>query len=83
LFFFAGFTSVKEIEKIINKLNDKFIYVTKAWNNNYKTLPNVKYLSRAHWGVRWTGVGREIPKLTFIKASLKEMDKKPEREIKR
>jgi len=70
-------------DKIINKLNEKFILVTKAWNQSYKTLPNTKYLSKAHWGIRWTGKGRTIPIMTFIKASLKEMNKKPEKESKR
>lgn len=70
-------------DKVINKLNDEFIYVTKAWNNNYKTLPNTKFLSRAHWGIRWTGEGRITPKLVFIKSSFKGLDKRAEKEVKR
>ena len=70
-------------DKIINKLNDDYIYVTKAWNNNYKTLPNTKFFSKAHWGIRWTGEGRTTPKLTFINASFKELNKKAEKETKR
>jgi len=70
-------------DKIINKTDDKFILVTKAWNQKYETLPNTKYLSRAHWGIRWTGKERKIPTLTFIKASLKEMEKQAEKETKR
>lgn len=72
----------KKTGKIINKTKDEFIIVTKAWNQEYKTLPNTKYISRAHWGIRWTGKGRKIPKMTFIKASFKEMNKKPEKELK-
>lgn len=70
-------------DKIINKTDEKFILVTKAWNQKYDTLPNTKYLSKAHWGIRWTGEGRKIPIMTFIKASLKEMNKLPEKETKR
>ncbi|MGY8909572.1 MAG: hypothetical protein ACKVIG_06900 [Flavobacteriales bacterium] len=70
-------------DKIINKLSDEFIYVTKAWNNNYKTLPNTKFLSKAHWGIRWAGKGKNIPKLTFIKASFKEFNKIAEKETNR
>ncbi|WP_163401311.1 hypothetical protein [Flavobacterium fluviatile] len=57
--------------------------MTKAWNQKYETLPNTKYLSKAHWGIRWTGEGRKSPIMTFIKASLKEMNKLPEKETKR
>ena len=73
----------KKSGKILNKTKDEFIIVTKAWNQQYKTLPNTKYISRAHWGIRWTGKGRKTQKVTFIKASFKEMNKRPEREIKK
>lgn len=66
--------------KIINKTEDDFIIVTKAWNQEYRTLPNTKYISRAHWGIRWVGIGRETPKLVFIKASLKSLRKRAEKE---
>ncbi|WP_350291887.1 hypothetical protein [uncultured Croceitalea sp.] len=69
--------------KVVNRTEENFIIVTKAWNQEYRTLPNTKYISRAHWGIRWTGKGRAIPKLTFIKASLKGLKKRPEKEIER
>lgn len=68
----GGKTGTKKSGKVINKLSDDFIYVTKAWNQEYKTLPGKKYLSRSHWGIRWTGIGRKIPKLVFVKASYKQ-----------
>ena len=69
--------------KIVNKTDEDFIIVTKAWNQEYRTLPNTSYVSRAHWGIRWTGKGRTEPKMTFIKASLKKLKKKAEKEIER
>jgi hypothetical protein len=76
------FGNIRE-NKIINKTDDKFILVTKAWNQKYETLSNTKYFSKAHWGIRWSGENRLIPKLTFVKASFKEMNKLPESETKR
>ena len=69
--------------KVINITKDEFIIVSKAWNEEYKTLPNTKYISREHWGIRWTGIGRTIAKITFIKTSFKEMNKKAGKEIER
>ncbi|SDY12732.1 hypothetical protein SAMN05444411_1324 [Lutibacter oricola] len=69
--------------KVINKTDHKIILVTKAWNQEYKTKPNTKFYSKAHWGIRWTGSGRTTPKITFIKGSLKGLNKPAEKEIKR
>lgn len=70
-------------DKVVNKTDSSFILVTKAWNQEYKSLPNTKFFSREHWAIRWSGVGRVIPKMTFIKASFKELNKQAEKEIKR
>jgi hypothetical protein len=69
--------------KIINETDHKIILVTKAWNQEYKTKPNIKFYSKAHWGIRWTGIGRTIPKISFIKGSLKGLNKQAEKETKR
>lgn len=67
--------------KVLNESDASFVFVSKAWNQEYETLPGVKYLCRAHWGIRWTGKGRTVPKLVFVKSSLKEMHKRPLREL--
>lgn len=69
--------------KVINETDQKIILVTKAWNQEYKTAPNTFFYSKPHWGIRWSGVGRTIPKVTFIKGSLKELNKPAEKEMKR
>jgi hypothetical protein len=69
--------------KIINETEYKVILVTKAWNQEYKTRPKTKFYSKEHWGIRWTGVRRQIPKVTFIKGSIKGLNKLAEKEIKR
>jgi hypothetical protein len=69
--------------KVINKTEFKVILVTKAWNQEYKTRPKTKFYSKDHWGIRWTGLGRKIPKVTFIKGSIKGLNKQAEKEIKR
>jgi hypothetical protein len=69
--------------KIINETEYKVILVTKAWNQEYKTKPKTTFYSKDHWGIRWTGVGRKIPIMTFIKSSIKGLNKPAEKEIKR
>jgi hypothetical protein len=69
--------------KIINETDQKLILVTKAWNQEYKTKPNTKFYSKGHWGIRWSGIGKKESKLTFIKGSIKELNKPAEKEIKR
>lgn len=76
-------TGTKKTDKIVNKTDNSFILVTKAWNQNYKTLPNTKFYSKPHWGIRWTGIGRTTPKMVFVKGAFKEMNKKAEKELKR
>jgi hypothetical protein len=69
--------------KIINETDQKLILVTKAWNQEYKTKPKTKFYSKDHWGIRWTGIGRKLPKVSFIKGSIKGINKLAEKEIKR
>lgn len=69
----------KDKNKIYNALDDGIIYVNKDWNQEYKTKEGTKFISRAHWGVRWTGKGRVKPKLVFVKSSLKQMTRKARR----
>jgi hypothetical protein len=37
--------------KIVHKTDEDVIIVTKAWKQEYRTLPNKSYVSRAHWGI--------------------------------
>ena len=76
-------TGTKKTDKIVNKTDNTFILVTKAWNQSYKTRPNIKFYSKPHWGIRWTGTGRATPKMVFVKGSFKEMNKEAEKELKR
>ena len=73
----------KKEGKVFNDTDQTIILVTKAWNQEYRTLPGKKFFSSPHWGIRWTGEGRTVSKLTFIKGSFKEINKPAEKEIKR
>lgn len=68
--------------KVLNKTDDTIIYITKAWNQEYKTKPGVQFFSKPHFGIRWTGEGRETPKLVWVKGSFKQLNKKAEKELK-
>lgn len=78
-----GKAGTRKDGKVINETDHTIILVTKAWNQEYRTLPGTKYFSRSHWGIRLTGEGRTVPKVTFIKGSFKEIHKSAEKETKR
>lgn len=65
----------KKGDQFLNRTNDNVILITKNWNTDYKTEPGTSFLSRSHWGIRWTGKGRSIPKLVYVQSSLKELNK--------
>ncbi|MCH4824621.1 hypothetical protein ML462_15715 [Gramella lutea] len=73
-------TGTRKQGKVINKTDQKLILVTKAWNQEYQTEPGTKFFSKPHWGIRWTGPGRTISTVTWIKGSLKEYNKVTEKE---
>lgn len=78
-----GKAGTRKDGQVLNETDHTIILVTKAWNQEYRTLPGTKFFSRSHWGIRLTGEGRTIPKVTFIKGSFKEINKPAEKEIKR
>ncbi len=78
-----GKTGTRKNGKVVNETDHTLILVTKAWNQEYRTLPGTKFFSRPHWGIRLTGEGRAVSKVTFIKGSYKELTKLAEKETKR
>ena len=76
-------TGTRKTDKIINNTDNELILVTKAWNTEYKTELGKEFYSKPHWGIRWTGSGRNISKVVFVNGSFKKLNKKPEKETKR